>query len=304
VNIVQSNHWKTLKGKTQNLDRVDQENLLEFLEDRLPSSNVAVSAVRTRGKNNNDKLYESKAQGDVESDSTRTPTTTDIDNEDHDPLEEDYELLQCDLDKANIKLEELQSKRDFLQTRLQTYRSKIGAAEEFICNNVEIYDGEEIYKTRLVAMKEKIESYKTSLQPIQKIYQRIESELLSQRLQIESIQDRQLELKIKTQECRVVLHELSCNASSAETKIMPDDFESHEQLEFIENVRNVEDRSSNEGEQYSSNNCDVENDGVRRGKEEEREYNETLRKNTAEESHNALVIPIGAHLEIEPRREE
>eukprot|EP00536_Pseudo-nitzschia_multiseries_P000667 jgi/Psemu1/300255/fgenesh1_kg.8_\ len=153
----------------------------------------------------------------------------------------------------------------------------------------------------LVAMKEKIEGYKTSLEPIQNIYEHIESELTSNRLMIESLQDRQFELKLKTEECRVVLHEL---VARAETNVRADERndETNDYQGSIGTATNADDCSSyNDASKIES---DVEN--VKRNREEatEEEKNEIARKTTSEESGSLLVVPTGGHLEIEPNQEE
>jgi len=308
VKKVQSNHCENLKRRTQKLDRVDQENLLDFLEDHLPSS----TDTGTRKEKRNDELQRSDMAGDIESNQIRTTAsigTNDVGGAEEDSLDDDYELLQRDLDRANTKLEQLQTKRDFLHTRLQTYRSKIKVAEESMSQNAKIHEyesseNEEICEKRLVAMKEKIEGYKTSLEPIQDIYDHIESELLTHRLMIESLQDRQFELKVKTEECRIVLHEL---ATSAETNMISDERNNVETDEcdgLIGTIGNAEDCSTCDDELHSSeNDSDVEN-----AKDEEaaiqKEMDETERKNPIEKSTTSRVIPAGGHLEIEQKQEE
>ena len=74
--------------------------------------------------------------------------------------EEDCELLQRDLDKANLRLEELQSKHDFLQTRLDTDRSKIAAAQEYL-------DIADLPSERSEALTTKIAGYQKALQTVE-----------------------------------------------------------------------------------------------------------------------------------------
>jgi hypothetical protein len=133
----------------------------------------------------------------------------DKNQDEEDFIEEHYVLSQRDLDKANIRLEELESKRLFLQTRLQTYQSKISNAEEFIINNSADNNSSNISEDRLTMIKEKVKKYKTSLEPVQDFYDQIVDELSEHTSKLESMQLRQLDLKFKTQECNVVLHELS-----------------------------------------------------------------------------------------------
>lgn len=292
VKKVQSKHWDKLKKRTQKLDPVEQENLLEFLEDHLPSSNGTGSAV-----------------GIIESDSTAASTAAGVDGDfegdsDCDSfVEDDYELLQCDLDRASIKLEALQSKRDFLQTRLQTYQEKIKAAEQRLHQNAEDngteQDGDpEFHNNRLMAMNEKIEGYKKSLKPIEDIYEGIEKELLSHQLKMESIQDRQLELKLKTEECRVVLHELSCNAGGLESGDVPEErhAETSQHIGLISNACNDNHSSRRCNDQVlpSEEENDVENARVER--EECSENTEISIEDSAEESASvSLLVPIGEH---------
>ena len=66
-----------------------------------------------------------------------------------------------------------------------------------------------VSKERLEAMTKKIEAYKKALQPIEATYASLSSELESHQLKIESMQSRQMELKLKTQECQVVMEELT-----------------------------------------------------------------------------------------------
>ena len=175
---VQNKHWQNLRRKTQKLEPSEKVDLLELLEDHL--------AAPTPEPKHQDATEKTNDNGD------------DADDE---YAEEDYELLQRDLDKANLRLEELQSKHDFLKTRLQTYGSKIQAAEDHLLT-IDVED------PRREAMATKIETNKQSLQPVEETFQGIAKELYSHQVKIESMQDRQLELKLKTQECKVVLEEL------------------------------------------------------------------------------------------------
>jgi hypothetical protein len=133
----------------------------------------------------------------------------DKNQDEEDFIEEHYVLSQRDLDKANIRLEELESKRLFLQTRLQTYQSKISNAEEFIINNSADNNSSNISEDRLAMIKEKVKNQKTSLEPVEDFYNQIVNELSAHTSKIELMQLRQLDLKFKTLECNVVLHELS-----------------------------------------------------------------------------------------------
>ena len=101
VEKVQAKHWQSLRTRTQKLNSLEKENLLELLEDNLAAPEAHASEETNNETSNSDD-------------------------------EEDYELLQRDLDKVNLRLEDLQTKHDFLQTRLDTYRSKIAAAQEYL----------------------------------------------------------------------------------------------------------------------------------------------------------------------------
>ena len=179
VNKVQTRQLENLQRKTKKLDVANREYLKNII---------------TNGT-------EEQEDDDDHHDNNR---------EEEDFVEEDYVLSQRDLDKANIRLEELESKRLFLQTRLHTYQSKIRNAEEFIIsNNADNNNSSNISEVRLAMMKEKVKNQKTSLEPVQDFYDQIVDELSAHTSKIESMQLRQLDLKFKTQECNVVLHELS-----------------------------------------------------------------------------------------------
>ncbi len=238
---VQNKHWQNLRRKTQKLEPSEKEDLLELLEDNLMA--------------------------------TKTPETTnnndDDDDDDDEFSEEDYELLQRDLDKAYVRLEELQSKHDFLQTRLETYRTKIQRAEQRL---------EEIPVEERTTMASKIESYKTSLQPVEETFLAIARELNSTQSKIDSMQDRQLELKLKTQECKVVLEEL-CFGMEEGLKIVGQDEEILASIEAdnepkekaIEvNVRDDDDKSKiDDVENVVGTNKEEDDDGEVEEKEEQ-----------------------------------
>jgi len=327
VSKVQTKHWKNLQRRTQKLDRSEKDNLFEFLEDNLavpaPTSsvvnnennNIVYASLRTQGNNNDD---------------------------DDEFEEEDYELLQRDLEKANVRLEELQSKHDFLQTRLETYRSKIKAAEDhlLVSNNTNSSedndnDGDNegdgdakqplpMSPERLEAMKEKIETSKRNLQPIEDIYRSLSIELSSHQRKIESMQDRQLELKLKTQECMVVLQELSYHNNGGETtntatlfsndnddesvaeivaKIVDDETEMKKDRagDADADADNTIDRAVFEDEHASTDN-DLENARINREDEnddgeeqEQKDDSEIQMDETAYDNEASLSIPVGTH---------
>ena len=226
---VQNKHWQNLRRKTQKLEPSEKEDLLELLEENLAA--------------------------------TKTPETTNHNNDDNDDefFEEDYELLQRDLDKAYVRLEELQSKHDFLQTRLETYCTKIQRAQERL---------EEIPVEERTTMASKIESYKISLQPVEETFLTIARELNSTQSKIDSMQDRQLELKLKTQECKVVLEELcfgmeeglkivgqdeeilaSVDADEPKEKAIEEDFRDDEDKSKIDDVEKILGTNKDEDEE-------------------------------------------------------
>jgi hypothetical protein len=177
VNKVQTRQLGNLQRKTKKLDVANREYL----------KNIITNGIEEQ-------------EDDDQHDKNR---------DEEDFLEEDYVLSQRDLDKANIRLEELESKRLFLQTRLHTYQSKIRNTEEFIISNNADNNSSNLSEARLAMIKKKVKNCKTSLQPVQDFYDQIVDELSAHTSKIESMQLRQLDLKFKTQECNVVLHELS-----------------------------------------------------------------------------------------------
>jgi len=327
VSKVQTKHWKNLQRRTQKLDRSEKDNLFEFLEDNLAVPAPTSSVVNN---DNNDIVYAS----------LRTQGNNNNDDDDDEFEEEDYELLQRDLEKANVRLEELQSKHDFLLTRLETYRSKIKAAEDhlLVSNNTNSSedndndgdnegDGEAkqplpMSPERLEAMKEKIETSKRNLQPIEDIYRSLSIELSSHQRKIESMQDRQLELKLKTQECMVVLQELSYHNNGGETtntatlfsndnddesvaeivaKIVDDETEMKKDRAGDADADNTIDRAVFEDEHASTDN-DLENARINREDEnddgeeqEQKDDSEIQMDETANDNEASLSIPVGTH---------
>mmetsp|Transcript_24909 Transcript_24909/g.54764 ORF Transcript_24909/g.54764 Transcript_24909/m.54764 type:complete len:302 (+) Transcript_24909:110-1015(+) len=288
---VQSKHWQNLQRKTQKLDRSNQENLLEFLEDHLaaPPSNNVPGGTNGDGFNGNGETMnatsrhgENNMDGGVDDDDEYT--------------EEDYELLQRDIDKANDHLEELQSKHNFLETRLETYRSKIKAAEKSILGDPSSSTSPE----RLAATKEKIESYKKSLEPVEEIYQSCKVELASHELKIDSMHHRQMELKLKTQECRVVLEELSYNVTGREMGFRHDNDERNNiEADGRQNgdaAYTIE--CSSFGDDRSSNESDLENPQSEEEEEQQLEADaEKVIEITAINHEGFLSVPIGSQSE-------
>lgn len=178
VEKVQLKQWQNLRKRTQKLNSLEKENLLELLEDNLAGHSDKTEDAPTEPNDNNSD-----------------------DDDDDEFVEEDYEYLQRDLDRAHTRLEELQSKHDFLQTRLQSYRSKIAAAQEYLKTA-------DLSAERSEALSAKIASYQQALKPIEETEEQLANDLHTHQQKIESMQDRQFELKLKTQECKVVLDEL------------------------------------------------------------------------------------------------
>jgi len=252
------------------------------------------------------------------------------DTDDDEYTEEDYELLQRDLDKANARLEELESKHDFIRARLEAYRSKIRAAEDFLAasnggsssssgsSNDEDGDEDEdddaprpsaLTPERRKAMAEKIESYKKSLQPIEEIYQKLSFELSSHQRKIESMQERQLDLKLKTEECKVVLEELSYsvaasgrdNTTTASTETGPSsddpilvaEMEGNDSEKAIDRV-SLEDEDANDLENAET---DRQGDGIEDGEVEQKD--DTKFDTAIESNMETLSVPVGSDTKIE-----
>ena len=176
------------------------------------------------------------------------------DSDDDEYVEEDYELLQRDIDKANVKLEKLQSKHDFLKTRLETYRTKIQQAEDNL---------ENMEESRRDSMKAKIDTYKQSLQPVEETFRSLTTELTAHQQKIDSMQDRQLELKLKTQECKVVLDEL-CYGMETHARL-PYEGQDEEILANIDgkgDATSIDNATSFRDEDESKSDGDVENAGT------------------------------------------
>jgi hypothetical protein len=305
VSKVQTKHWKNLQRRTQKLDRSEKDNLLEFLEENLAAAPTS-----------------SVVQDNYTVDASLSTQDNNGEDDDDEFEEEDYELLQRDLEKANARLEELQSKHDFLQTRLETYRSKIKAAEDFLVSNNSSGDNDgdddgdakppPMSPERLEAMKEKIETSKRNLLPIEDTYRSIASELSSHQRKIESMQDRQLELKLKTQECMVVLQELSYNCGETTTaSLFSDDDEIVAEIVDENEIKDREDADADtieravfEDEHASNDNNDLENARINREDEEEQQQQqndeiEIKIDRTANDNKASLSIPVGTQTETE-----
>jgi hypothetical protein len=189
-----------------------------------------------------DVVVDAKENG-VDLDNNDRDDEDDVDDDDS-HVEPDYELVQRDLDRAYEALEQLETKRDFIKTRLDHYKIKIKTVEEQYRNQQiqqktqvqqtekenkstgdEIDDGggeeqvaaagaqEDSNKAAAAAAAAsttgtKIQQYKEALKPVEVVYEKIESDLRHLQRQIKSMHERQQELKLKTEECEVVLKEL------------------------------------------------------------------------------------------------
>jgi septal ring factor EnvC (AmiA/AmiB activator) len=188
VHSVQSRRWLALKKKTQRLDASTQGQLHDFLNDHLGNKESG----RRDEINNNDDEYD-------ENDLT---------------IPDDYEVLQKQLDEACARQGELEEKGNFLKTRLESYQAKLDVMES-IRNKRLIDESNEHYKAIDAARQSKLHQLKEALKPIKGIYSNLELELKHLQHQISSMHQRQMELKMKTQECKVVLEELEYTAMVA-----------------------------------------------------------------------------------------
>merc|ERR1712238_221703 len=85
-------------------------------------------------------------------------------------------------------------------------------------NNVDVDDDDDDHHHHLTTpMKEKVQTYKLSLEPVEQIYQQIVDELVVQQSKLDSMQLRQLDLQLKTRECNVVLQELLSSNNNTNT---------------------------------------------------------------------------------------
>jgi len=303
---VQNKHWENLQRRTQKLEITEKADLLEYLEDNLDAT--ASEANKTPGNNSNNKNETTDNDSADEKDES---DNDDDDDDDDEYAEEDYELLQRDLDKANARLEELQSKHDFLQTRLHTYRTKISAAEESLrAAAAGSANKPPLSPEKIEAMTAKIEAYKESLLPVEATYQSIASELNKHQQKIESMQDRQMELKLKTQECRVVLRELTygrdlgLSFSDEGGEILAQiethgDNTIHHQVDPTAIAFKDEEGSGNEDvEAAVADKVDENGDDGEDEPPEQQQTNETDVDETAKEQKGLLAVPAGTQGEV------
>ena len=283
VSKAQTKHWQNLQRRTQKLHRAEQEHLMEFLEDHLVTSPSSSSPGGGPG-------------GDSSPLSGREHDANDIDDDinndsDNGGGEEDSERkLQRDLDAAIERLGELESKHGFVRKRLEAYESKIGAAEDRLAD---------LPADRRAAAEGRIESHRRALEPVRESCRSIAAELAVQERRIASMQDRRLDLRLKTEECRVVLEELSHSIAGtgggpATTTAAPysDDPVIVAELSGPEPSETAVDAGS-------AGDDDVENaivDGTDDGVEPESPPNDRHESETTDEDNIELLsVPVGAH---------
>jgi chromosome segregation ATPase len=179
VHSVQNRRWLALRRKTQRLDASTQGQLHDFLNDHVGS----------------------KGSGDEDDDINNH----EIGN--HSIIPDDFEVLQKQLDNACARQVELEEKEQFLKIRLESYQAKLDGMER-MWNKRLIDESDEKSKAINDARQMKLQKLKEALQSIKKTYTNLEMELIQLQQQISSMCERQLELKMKTEECKVVLEEL------------------------------------------------------------------------------------------------
>ena len=242
---IQERHFKNLRRKTQKLDPVSSSQLSIYLAEQL--GNVDNSGIDNDGAG---------CDGGVDNDNDNNSRPSSDDGSSY--VDPDYELIQHDLDRAYNRLEQLETKRDFIKTRLDHYKQKIKTVEQQYYDrninpkntpnigglvadqetNINESDsanqtakvissdasGDETTSTSAPApapnhasrstadespsFLKKIQQYKDALKPVESTYKQIESDLNSLQRQINSMHERQQQLKLKTEECQVVLQEL------------------------------------------------------------------------------------------------
>ncbi|KAG7363610.1 hypothetical protein IV203_026971 [Nitzschia inconspicua] len=193
LHSIQNRRWLALQQKAQMLDATTQNQLHGFLRDHLGTKEEG-------GKYNNN-------NNDDDDD--------DDDDDDTDSIPDDYEILQKEIDRAYEQQESLEKKKQFLSTRLETYQAKLRALEVASSSsrhNNNNDDDEQKKKQHRQSQQEKIVQLKAALQPVKELYRNMEYEMKRLQQQISSMHQRQMELKIKTQECKAVLQELEYNS--------------------------------------------------------------------------------------------
>jgi len=253
---IQERHFKSLQRKTQKLDAVSSSQLSVYLAEQLGNVDTDNNDQSDGGGRDGD-----GRDGDHDNDNNSSPSS-----DASSYVDPDYELIQHDLDKAYDKLEQLETKRDFIKTRLDRYKQKIKTVEEQYYHHnsnhkhslqktssdvdQETHINESVdpnttsqtptamssdaseeetataaapgpgpgpgpaevstanNTTELTSVSKKIQQYKDALKPVESTYKQIESDLNLLQRQINSMHERQQELKLKTEECQVVLQEL------------------------------------------------------------------------------------------------
>jgi chromosome segregation ATPase len=127
-------------------------------------------------------------------------------DDDDDDVPDDYVLLQHELDRALAQQDVLEEKRDFLTTRLHRYQEKLEALEEGLTRHDGDGggDGGGFDPDRL----QRLQRARQNLLPVQATHRQMEEQLSQLQRKIRTMERRQLVLKLKTQECHVVLREL------------------------------------------------------------------------------------------------
>lgn len=188
VHKLQSRQWASLQRKTAHLDVGTQEALHTYLQEQLTTGSCDDGEGHdgSGGSDNNNNNTDRDGNGNNGS----------CILSEEEQAQQDYELLERDLDDAYLKLERLEGRRDLLQARLDKYRSKL----EEMGRSATITD-EQRAKVELLLRG-------PALLEVERVHKTVEDELCELRTKVASMHDRQVQLKIKTQECQVVLQEL------------------------------------------------------------------------------------------------
>mmetsp|Transcript_9387 Transcript_9387/g.15069 ORF Transcript_9387/g.15069 Transcript_9387/m.15069 type:complete len:305 (+) Transcript_9387:182-1096(+) len=170
LDTLQNRRWFSLRRKTQKLDTTARQQLQNFLQEQL------------------------------------------LDEPDDDNTEEaaeaDYVSLGRQLGKLYQQQDALREKRDFLKTRLTTYESKLQALQDSISSKNGDHTGSIDKDGNTRVLQDKLKQSSQALIPIQETIEKLELQLEQLETKIESTQKRHLDLKLKTEECHVVLEEL------------------------------------------------------------------------------------------------
>lgn len=204
---IQSRQWLVLQRKAQKLDPTTQSQLRDFLHDHVGGGGG--------GKPDND-------------------DNNNCDEEDT-IIPDDYEILQKELDRAYGRQEELEEKKAFVITRLETYQAKVRELEQSLLQSSTSSSSDTDTEQRIRQQQTKIDKLKEALLPVQQSCTNMEIELKKLHRQISSLHQRQMELKMKTQECKAVLEELDYTATQMQSmNLKKDDDDLEESAEEIE----------------------------------------------------------------------